>query len=353
MILKSQLPVSRTPSALLTGPRTRVCIYCLTDYPLTDFSRRDHVMPRAFGHFTNSPTLDCVCDECNGHFGQSIEREMGRDSVEALLRLIHQTKPASEVHELGKKRVRTTLDHEDPAWKGCHTTWVEEDGAPVVSLVPQVGFRRRDSEEWIYVTEKDLEDTNKPLPPEAEPKKGVRLVSRARAITERLVSVLARRGIAFKMTRESGGHLSSADGRAAVTIHGTVDDTSLRCISKIAFNYLAWRAGASFVRLETFNPIRAFIRHGTRTAYPLVKVDHRPMLADDTVSSRQTDGHLVTAAWTVNNRDLVGQVSLFNTLTYFISLSRDFVGVWLPVVTGHHFDHRTGSITPLVNTRPR
>jgi hypothetical protein len=83
-------------------------------------------------------------------------------------------------------------------------------------------------------------------------------------------------------------------------------------------------------------------------------VRHDPglILADDTVESRETDGHMVTAAWTMDNKHLVGQVSLYNSLTYFVSLSRDFVGVWRPLVTGHHFDHRTGNITLLVNTRP-
>jgi hypothetical protein len=335
--------------------RTRVCIYCLRDRPLTDFQGTDHVMPRAFGSFTPiNPTLDSVCDECNRHFGDTIEREMARDSLEAVLRLVHKTKPTNEVYELGSKRVRAALDHGDPEWKDCHIAWKDDDGELVASLVPQVGFRRRDGAGWIYVTEKDLNDIDKPLPPEAdEPRKGMRLVSSSQEMTERLVVVLGRRGISFEKTRQTEGRLSSADGVAQVSIRGTVDDTSYRCVGKIAFNYLAWRMGAAFVRLETFNAIRAFVRYGTSAPYPLVRADPRPMLADDTIESRQTDGHMVTAAWTMDNKHIVGQVSLFNSLTYFVSLARDFVGVWHPLVTGHHFDHRTGSITMLVNTRPR
>ncbi len=315
-----------------TAQRTRVCIYCLLDRPLSDYRKRDHVMPQAFGRFTPiNPTLKCVCDACNSYFGDTIEREMGRDSLEALLRLVHKTKPASEVHQLGDTRVSATLDHEDPEWKDCHLTWKHEDGELVASLVPQVGFHRRDGSGWIYVTEKDLLDTEKPLPQEAdEPRKGMRIVSPARDIDERLIGVLAARGIAFKMVKQGGGHLSSADGVARVSIRGSVDETSFRCVGKIAFNYLTWRTGEDFVRSETFNAIRAFVRYGTATSYPLVKADPRPMLADDTVEVRQTDGHLVTAAWTVDNKHIVGQVSLYNTLTYFVSLSRDFLGVWRP-----------------------
>jgi hypothetical protein len=333
----------------------QVCIYCLEAKPLTGFQGGDHVMPRAFGRFKDSPTLDCVCDDCNGYFGRTIELAMTRDSVEALLRFVHKTKPASEVHELGRKRVRATLDHEDPAWKGCHLTWKHEDGEVVADLVPQVGFHRRGSDDdWVYVRETDLQDVEKPLPAEAdEPTKGMRLVSSSKEATERLIAVLALRGIPFVKTRTSEGRLSSTAGVAPVAIHGTVDDMSFRCVSKIAFNYLTWRAGPDFVRSETFNAIRGYIRYGTRAPYPLVKPDHRPILADDTIEARQTDGHMVTAAWTMDNKHLVGQVSLFNALTYFVSLSRDFVGVWRPLVTGHHFDHRSGDITLLVNTLPQ
>ena len=83
---------------------SRVRIYWLTARPLADVTKRDHVMPRAFGRFTNSPILGCVCDECNAAFGVSIAREVGRDSLEALLRVYKGTKPASESHELGRSR---------------------------------------------------------------------------------------------------------------------------------------------------------------------------------------------------------------------------------------------------------
>lgn len=310
-------------------------------------------MPRAFGGFVNSPTLDCVCDECNGAFGATIEREMGRDSLEALLRVVNKTKPASEAHELGRTRGRISIEHESPEWNGCHGVLRgEEDGEPTVSLVPQVGFRRRGGNGWVFVVEEDL-DPAKPLPSEAdEPRKGMLLISSTQETTERLRAVLARRGVSFVKTRQTEGRLSSADGVAHVTLHGSVDETSFRCVGKIAFNYLTWRAGADFVRGESFNLIRSYVRYGTPPPYLLVRAAGEPILADDTKDSRQTDGHMVTAAWTTGNEYLVGQVTLFNAITYSVSLVRNFSGIWIPLRIGHHFNHRTGAITPL-NAVPR
>lgn len=179
------------------------CIYCLTLRPLTD-EGSDHVMPRAFGSFTDSPTLDCVCDRCNRYFGSTIEREMGRDSLEAALRLIHGTKPAEEYHELGNKRARMTLDHPNPARHGSSLTWREEDGVPVAPYIPQVGFLRRGGESWSYVSESDLVDLDRPLPPEVEqPPKHMRIVARTHEDRQRLRMVLARRGVSFEKVRET------------------------------------------------------------------------------------------------------------------------------------------------------
>jgi hypothetical protein len=162
--------------------------------------------------------------------------------------------------------------------------------------------------------------------------------------------VLARRGVSFEKVRETEERLPSSDA-ASVALHGTIDDTCFRCVGKIAFNYLAWRIGEDFVRGRSFNPIREYIRYGTDVGYPLMRVVDRPILFEDTMESRQTDGHLVTAAWTPDNRHIFGQVSLFNAITYGVTLAKDYEGVWLPLVTGHHFGHQTGTISRLVSTR--
>lgn len=333
---------------------SRVCIYCLEPKPPSAFQGEDHVVPRAFGSFVNSPTLDCVCDDCNGYFGRTIELATFRDGLEGLLRLLHRTKPAKGIRELGRRRIATTVGLDDRNWNGCHVEWSEEERQVRVTLVPQVGFRLREGDGWLYVTERDLKDTTKSLPAEIDPRRGIRLISPSREIDERLVTVLAGRGIRFQKSGETGGVVTSPDGLVPVDVRGQIDVAVYRCMSKIAFNYLAWTQHQDdFVLLPTFNPIRAFIRHGTIPPYPLVAVSHKPILTNDTGETPLTNGHMVTASWTDNSRHIVGQVSPFNALTYAVSLARDFEGgVWRPLRVGHHFDHSTGHITMLVNEPP-
>ncbi len=83
------------------------CIYC----PITDdalFSGREHVIVQAFGKFADqTPTLDCVCDECNALFGRVLDTMHARDTPEG----IHRPNVgilSSEVRL--QKRVKVTLD---------------------------------------------------------------------------------------------------------------------------------------------------------------------------------------------------------------------------------------------------
>ena len=324
-----------------------VCIYCMTERDRVAFKGREHVLHRAFGSFKDSPTLDCVCDECNGYFGKTIDLNYARDSLEALLRLFHGTKPAHKIDELRWSRVSVTLGGDDPDWSGCHVEWVEENGEVVVSLVPQVGFRQRGETKWTFLTEDALQDATQPLPPGAD-RGEIRPISKSEEMDERLIAVLSQRGIKFQKVGTTGGPPPSVEGLAPLDLQARFDDMIFRCVAKIAFNYLAWRQGADFVRPDGFNVLRTFVRYGARASYPLVAVRTAPILADDTPSTRQTVGHLVTAAWTRDSRHIVGQVSSFNSVTYAVSLAKDFAGVWRPLRTGHHFNYQTSCIDKLV-----
>jgi|SRR5712664_1514728 len=66
--------------------RETKCIYC----PQTDparFHGVEHVIPQGFGRFgSNTPTLDCVCDDCNAYFGRELDQLLTRDTYEGISR---------------------------------------------------------------------------------------------------------------------------------------------------------------------------------------------------------------------------------------------------------------------------
>ena len=47
----------------------------------------EHVIPQGFGRFgSDTPTLDCVCDDCNAYFGRELDLLLMRDTYEGISR---------------------------------------------------------------------------------------------------------------------------------------------------------------------------------------------------------------------------------------------------------------------------
>ena len=61
------------------------CIYCAACEP-NHFKGCEHVIPQSFGLFgTHTPTLDCVCDDCNAYFSRELEQVL--DAIDAAIRV--------------------------------------------------------------------------------------------------------------------------------------------------------------------------------------------------------------------------------------------------------------------------
>ena len=328
----------------------RICIYCLHQHDVSRFNK-EHVLSQAFGTFEQNLTLDCVCSECNHYFSRTIELAYTRDSFEAFLRLHYGIKPAREVGDLGHRRLSITLGGDD-WWNGCHIELTEEDGHVSVGLVPQVRFGRR-SGGWVYVTEAVLADETKPLPSDIDTTNEIRLLSRESQpeMEDRLIALLATRGIPFTRLGYSSQPPPSHDGHAPLDLVVRFDSMIFGCVAKIAFNYMAWVAGADFVRSDSFDGVRKFIRYGSPSPYSVVIPHSHPILFDDTSTRRQTNGHLLTLGWERDSRGVVAEVSPFNEITYRVALTRNYKGLWRDIRSGHHFDIESRRVSRLLGTR--
>lgn len=64
----------------------KICIYCKT-INQEKFKGVEHVMPQSFGTFgSETPKLNCVCDECNNYFGRELDQALARDTLEGITR---------------------------------------------------------------------------------------------------------------------------------------------------------------------------------------------------------------------------------------------------------------------------
>jgi len=321
------------------------CMYCSPDSPAEARITEEHVLSKAFGEFQDKHTRskftlkDGVCHCCNQFFGNNLEVIFARTgSLESVLRLAYKiVSPDKKAKYLRKDWVRSSLKATGKL-DGLVLEFQSENDELIVSIVPQVGFPRRDRAGWIYITESELANLSKPLPEEIDITKLNILIFNSEEVKLRLNQLLARRNIKVQ-EQISEDLLPLQKGQEIdVAVESKINSIVFRCIAKYAFNYLAKIAGIDFVVKTDFNPIRAYIRYGVEPNYQIVTISNRPILANDTLLRQKTSGHLIVIDFPPNGRDIVGQVSLFNSITYNVVLAKNFSGLWRPIRSGHHFN---------------
>ncbi|MFQ5911100.1 MAG: hypothetical protein ACE5IJ_10340, partial [Thermoplasmata archaeon] len=141
------------------------------------------------------------------------------------------------------------------------------------------------------------------------------------------------------------------EGRVLAGGSPRIDAIIRRCVAKIAFNYMAWVGGADFACNADFDVTRSFIRHGAVTSYPVVLADQTPIRHPELPTWRGTRDHLITLNWSPTGYEIFGQVSIFNEITYRITLTKYFSGFWRDIQKGHRFDWSKGRVKPLTYSK--
>ena len=292
-------------------------------------------MSRALGTFEKNWTLDCVCDECNLHFANTLELALGRDSREALFRIDLGLKPASGASELLNRRIRTTLQDPGP-FDGVRVVMTpSDDGTAIVSApVPQVGFRREDGS-WRFLIEKELTLANVQ---EFMPLAGEIRIHGVGLDCERLRQRLTAQGIDFVERYRALDQPITEQSTLTVQYDIDVDETIVRAACKIGFNYAAKVLGCAAVRLGSFDAARRFVRYG-EAPVRLATVQQLSVLVGPGAESSRI--HACGLGW--DRGHLVVLVSLFNEITYGLRLCAAESHEFVP--SRHFFDPLTRIIS--------
>jgi hypothetical protein len=327
-----------------------VCIYCRSSLP--PLVPPEHVIPQSFGKFDNNFTLHCVCSECNGFFGRTIEWALRGNSVEGALRL--QLGLGTGTLGTHKGSVRFTLSDATPMWNGANVKIIAKGRSGRVEAIPlpQVGARRTPEEHWKWYAPAEITPDFALQYPKGS-KSEFHVVSSNKREQDRIVELLKKNGVDFHPKDASTPPIDSA-GTIGTLITADFDQQISRCIAKIAFNYLAYCCGAPFVLVSDFDDVRAYIREGRKPVVTVVRHHRKRLLIEEAFGGRATEGHIILIDWTPDARSIVAQVSLFNSFRYIVVLCNSFHGLWTPALTqGHHFDVKRRRIEPLGMTRLR
>ena len=311
------------------------CIYCLKEAPEISFNKVEHVIPASFGAFKNNFTLrHTVCDDCNQYFGNNLEIYFARGTREGISRFEFNIKPADKFKTSGKKS-RLIMKRSEEPFKGAYAElkYSPQEDKILSLLLPQVGFLKNlttKEYEFFLLDEIPSKDTLD--------KKGFCLNNPEGIIfpgddVTNIKNLLKQKGI----TLHYGGLVDAPDkpeGKVPHEVEYTIDDTVLRTVSKITFNYLAFWQGADFVFHHDFNTIRKYIRYGQKPDYPLVLPSNDPILGDEPIEGKRRVGHIVTVNWALDGISIISQVALFNDIKYKVSLARNFSGEQINIKKG-------------------
>jgi hypothetical protein len=258
------------------------CIYCRADVP--EDAPPEHIIPQGFGVFTPDLTLDCVCKSCNHFFGSTLEWPMRNQSIEGALRL--QYGHTGVVGGIGTKGVMPTVD-EGENWKGARTSiHTDKNGRQRTELLPQIGARRTplDEFEWVLAHPPTVEFAER-YPKGSE----FRIVGgRDEAENDELVEKLK----AVCPTFVYGGKMQppiGADGKVMLHIEHYLNRTVVRCLCKIAFNYMAHICGEKFAISRENNETREFIRTDVGDEVGRVFMRQKPIIVQEIIAGLGAD----------------------------------------------------------------
>ena len=323
------------------------CIYCLNERPSEAFTRVEHVLPQAFGLFQNNFTLNgIVCDECNQYFGDNLEIDLGRDTVEGISRYEYGIRKPKDFKSLGKRSRLQHMKIAEGTLKGAliYLVYSQELNQVTPQLLPQVGFQDKVSSDYSYFLLEDI--PNKTV----LENQGLDCDTNVLAFGddfETVEQVLAEKGIFPEFQKEIPLPNKKSD-KLQVEYEISIDSVIYRAIAKIAFNYLTYWQGAEFVLQEVFNPIRFYIRKGEREENTLfVQFRTESILKDEPFQEFRRIAHVITVNWAQSGYSIVSQVSLLNFLSYTVQLARDYPGQIPNLRKGHFFSLGSHKISEL------
>jgi hypothetical protein len=306
------------------------CIYCSRAYNRSEFNR-EHVVPEQLGAFENTFIL-------HGAVGDTIENSFGRQSLEAVLRLIHGQKNVAEMNR-SPRFVRLSVP-EPSLWAGAILEIAALPGKHVltVTMPPQVGFRRKLALQMQYVAQSEIVRDERLLTDLTQGDE-VRVVAAGEEAKRHLIELVRSRFSGFE-ERYSGrvtSDLALKGDQIVVQMQARIHSAFARAIAKIVFNYLTFRINTTFALNKSFDAIRRFIRYDEGPPQQFVRVTHSPLLGEETDTVAITRAHLLTLNWD-GDRSLVGNLSPYNYLVYKVALTRFFDGIWVPIRFGNAFD---------------
>lgn len=246
------------------------CIYCLKVSGVT-FRGVEHVIPQAFGTFASkTPTVDCVCDECNAYFGRELDHRLARETIEGITRY---ARGQLSSESRAQKHLTITLA-EGPEVGRFAGLRVAVDGTTGTLMQPRAQFHAfnfQTNQNEVYFIEQ-IDGITLPEATYGAPgKDGVQGSWRVKVFAgstedyDDIIAALQANGIAYRPGEPFQlpvVHVSGNEQMPSfpVEIEGEIDSQHRRALGKILMNFVAWTLGCEEALRDKWDFLRKYVR---------------------------------------------------------------------------------------------
>jgi len=300
----------------------RICIYCPQSDP-TRFRGVEHVIPQGFGRFgSETPTLDCVCDDCNAYFGREPDHLLTRDTYEGISRY---SRGRFSSQARPQKRLNLTLA--DPTEVGAFQGLrVSVDGTTGQLMAPAVQFHIHNfttAQDEVYFLS---QIAGLALPecdygrPGTNGNKGTwrcKVLAASREDHDEMVQALQHAGIDFEPgvpLQNPWATEADAPQSFLVEITSEIDKLHKRAIAKLLMNFVAFHLG----RDETLRPrwdfLRRYIRYGEGEIK--ARLSHRPFWTGQETDQLRFQDDCINVRIENLDSNVIGAIQFYNLHTY-------------------------------------
>ena len=302
----------------------KTCIYCKQTDPAR-FMGVEHVIPQAFGTFgSDTPTLDCVCDDCNDHFGRNHDLYLARETVEGVIRY---KKGILSSARRPQKHLHITLD-EGAETGGFAGMKVAIDGTTGELMEPKAQFQIVNQKTGVTETYFKhqlaglhlLEDIyGKPGSDRVKGSWICRIFAPSKEEHEEVIAILRSNGITFL----SGEPFlipeptsPDRDGKFTVplSLEGEIGLEHRQAHAKILLNLIAKYLGCDEAAKPSWDFLRRYARYGEGTIK--YRVGERLLASDKEIELQRLIGESIVIQIRNTREHVTGSIRFYGNHTY-------------------------------------
>lgn len=304
----------------------KICIYCKTQEQSL-FKGVEHLIPQCFGKFSSkTPTLKCVCDECNAYFAKELDQALARDSWEGVNRY---KKGISSREQRPTKRLRFSLEKvpEVGVFGGMVFEGVDSKTGKLLKPRGQFQIKNRITGEFdnFFIDEiKDIQLDDNIYG--TRNNRETKIFAPSKKEHQDVIDELKKIGINYKVKEEKIG-LPLTEGRKGheiieipIWIEGKIDNIIKRALIKILLNFSTFYIGENEILRSEWDKARNYVRNDSTPI--LGKIDSKPFWSEETETMRFASDSINIIVEN-EGENVVGKIQIYNFYTYtFILVER-------------------------------